>query len=79
MQLVPLQSNELDERVSAFKKLNPEICKVIPDVLLATMSILFDQYQQIKGYEFVPTRLQDTSLDNVGSNLLFLLTLVICI
>nr|CAH7760952.1 unnamed protein product [Callosobruchus chinensis] len=55
LQLVALNSGELDERVKNFKNLNTDIIKVIPDVLLATMNILFAQYQKIKSTnEFVP-------------------------
>lgn len=65
LQLVPLRIEELDERVSNFKKLNVDVCKVLPDVLLATMNVLFEQYQKIKANEFVPSRLPDLSVDKV--------------
>ncbi|KRT79461.1 hypothetical protein AMK59_8427, partial [Oryctes borbonicus] len=63
LQLVPLRVEDLDERVSNFKKLNVDVCKVLPDVLLATMNILYEQYQKIKANEFIPSRLKDLSVD----------------
>ncbi|XP_018336593.1 nuclear pore complex protein Nup93-like [Agrilus planipennis] len=63
LELIPLNSNELDLRVSGFKKLSNEISKVIPDVLLATMNILFAQYQKIKGNEYMPSKFQGISVD----------------
>lgn len=63
--LIPLQPSELDECVSNFKKYNVEVWNVFPDVLLATMNILFDQYQKIKGKEFIPQRYQDSAVDKV--------------
>lgn len=72
LQLVPLRSEELDERVSNFKKLNVDVCKVLPDVLLATMNVLYEQYQKIKANEFLPTRIQDLSIDKVQTRIYFL-------
>lgn len=30
-------------------RLGGEVCKVFPDLLLATMDILYNQYKQLKG------------------------------
>lgn len=68
--LVPLQASDLDECVSNFKNFNVEVWNVIPDVLLATMNILFDQYQKIKGNEYIPQRYHDAALDKVIENTL---------
>lgn len=63
LQLVPLRMQYVDERVKSFKNYTADVCKVIPDVLLATMNILFSQYQKIKGNtEYIP-RFHDESVD----------------
>lgn len=46
-----------------------EVWNVFPDLLLATMNILFDQYQKIKGKEFIPQRYQDSAVDKVVDHL----------
>lgn len=63
--LVPLHASQLDECVSSFKNYSVEVWNVYPDILLAVMNILFDQYQKIKGKEFIPQRYQDSALDKV--------------
>lgn len=64
LQLVPLKAQEIDERVKSFKNLTADVCKVTPDVLLATMNMLFAQYQKIKGNtEYIP-RYHNESLEN---------------
>ncbi|KAJ8930803.1 hypothetical protein NQ314_016359 [Rhamnusium bicolor] len=66
LQIVPLRADELDERVKNFRNLNADLCKVMPDVLLATMNMLFAQYQKIKGNnEYIP-RYQDGSMEKVN-------------
>ncbi|XP_050302655.1 nuclear pore complex protein Nup93-like [Anthonomus grandis grandis] len=63
LQLVPFRMEDVNDRVQTFKGLTAEVCKVIPDVLLATMNMLFAQYQKIKANsEFVP-RYQDGSVE----------------
>lgn len=63
LQLVPLRLQEVDERVKTFKNYNADVCKVIPDVLLAAMNMLFAQYQKVKGNtEYIP-RFHDESLE----------------
>ncbi|KAG5887107.1 hypothetical protein JTB14_000740 [Gonioctena quinquepunctata] len=55
LQLVPLRPEDIDDRVKNFKNLQPDVCKVIPDVLLASMNMLFAQYQKIKSNnEYIP-------------------------
>lgn len=63
--LVPLQPSDLDECVANFKRFIMEVWNVFPDVLLATMNILFEQYQKIKGTEFIPQRYQDSAIEKV--------------
>lgn len=75
--LVPLQLSDLQECVNSFKKYNTDVWSVFPDLLLATMNILFDQYQKIKGKEFVPQRYQDTVVDKVGGKYCFWLLLYV--
>lgn len=63
LQIVPLRSEDVDDRVKNFKSLNADVCKVMPDILLATMNMLFAQYQKIKGNnEYIP-RYQDGSME----------------
>lgn len=47
--LLPFTMNEVSEKVTAFKRLSPEVCKVIPDMLLAAMTILYEQYTHLKN------------------------------
>lgn len=61
--MIPLNAPELEERVNSFNRLNVDVKKVVPDVLLATMNVLFEQYQKIKGNEFVPSAYQDTNVN----------------
>ena len=46
---MPLYQSEIDSLVSNFRILQDEVRRNIPDVLLATMNILFTQYKQTKG------------------------------
>uniref|UniRef100_A0A7G3AGN5 Nuclear pore protein n=1 Tax=Lutzomyia longipalpis TaxID=7200 RepID=A0A7G3AGN5_LUTLO len=47
--LVPFTMADLDSCLRNFKELRVEVCKVFPDILLATMDILHSQYRSIKG------------------------------
>ena len=47
--LVPLSINELDVCVNNFKKLGGEVNKVLPDLLLAAMDIVFKKYKGLKS------------------------------
>ncbi|XP_050082898.1 nuclear pore complex protein Nup93-1-like [Anopheles aquasalis] len=49
IKLVPLRMADLDATVHNFKRLSGEVCKVIPDLLLATMDIAFTKYKAMKG------------------------------
>lgn len=49
LKLVPLSMTDLDICVHNFKRYGSEISKVFPDLLLATMDILYTQYKMIKG------------------------------
>ncbi|XP_066153921.1 nuclear pore complex protein Nup93 [Euwallacea fornicatus] len=63
-QLIPLSQEEIVDRVKTFKALTVDVCKVIPDVLLATMNMLFAQYQKIRANnEYIPSRYYDGSID----------------
>lgn len=74
LQIVPLRSEDVDDRVKNFKSLNADVCKVMPDILLATMNMLFAQYQKIKGNnEYIP-RYQDGSMEMVIFPFFFLVT-----
>ncbi|XP_055914053.1 nuclear pore complex protein Nup93-1-like [Eupeodes corollae] len=49
--LVPMSMNDLEDSINNFKRIGGEICKVYPDILLATMDILYSQYKSIRGKE----------------------------
>lgn len=64
IQLIPLQSHEFEERVKGFDRLSIELCKVIPDVVLATMNMLFAQYQKLKGNDYLPSKFKNDATEN---------------
>ncbi|XP_060518052.1 nuclear pore complex protein Nup93 [Cylas formicarius] len=69
LQLIPFRNEEIIDKVQSFKALTADVSKVIPDVLLATMNMLFAQYQKIKGnIEYIP-RYQDNSVENQMAHL----------
>lgn len=49
IKLVPLRMSDLDVAVNNFKRLSGEVCKVIPDLLLATMDIAYTKFKTMKG------------------------------
>ncbi|KAJ8961169.1 hypothetical protein NQ318_008850 [Aromia moschata] len=51
LQIVPLRPEELDERVKNFKNLTGDVCKIMPDVLLATMNMYQDGSMEKMGGE----------------------------
>ncbi|RZF45349.1 hypothetical protein LSTR_LSTR002792 [Laodelphax striatellus] len=59
--LIPLSNDEVEERVNKFPRLVEEICKIIPDIMLATMNILYSQYMQLRGASQAQGHLQDQS------------------
>ena len=49
LRLLPLQAGEtVDQKVAAFRSYSDEVRRCLPDVLLATMNILFTQYKQVR-------------------------------
>ncbi|XP_058967670.1 nuclear pore complex protein Nup93 [Pocillopora verrucosa] len=49
LRLVPLGIEAVEERVTAFRQYNDEIRRNLPDVLLATMNILYTKYRNARG------------------------------
>ncbi len=50
LRLLPLQDGEtVDQKVAAFRGYDDEVRRCLPDILLATMSILYTQYKQIRS------------------------------
>ncbi|KAJ8687706.1 hypothetical protein QAD02_023500 [Eretmocerus hayati] len=49
--LLPLNVKEVDERVTALRRVSPEVTGTLADVLLATMTILYRQYQKLRSAE----------------------------
>ncbi|EDX01629.1 nuclear pore complex protein Nup93-1 [Drosophila yakuba] len=47
--LIPVSSSEVDECVTNLKRMGPEIIKVLPDILLAAMDIVYQGYVKLKG------------------------------
>lgn len=48
LQIIPLSMDEVEEKVANFKNLDTEVCRVLPDILLATMNILHKRYMHIQ-------------------------------
>jgi nuclear pore complex protein Nup93 len=48
LRLVPLQADDVEQKVSTFRHLSEEVRRCLPDILLAIMSILFSQYKNSK-------------------------------
>lgn len=61
--MLPLQVKEVDERVNALRRVSPEVAGTLADVLLATMTILYRQYQKLRlaepGDEMAREQLHD--------------------
>ncbi|XP_029042677.1 nuclear pore complex protein Nup93-like [Osmia bicornis bicornis] len=51
IKLLPLHVKEVDERVNALRHVSPEVAGTLADVLLATMTILYRQYQKLRSVE----------------------------
>ena len=49
LKLVPMSSNEVDQRVSAFRLLGEDVRRNLPDILVAAMTALHSQYQGMKA------------------------------
>ncbi|CAG9807920.1 unnamed protein product [Chironomus riparius] len=49
--LVPLHMKDVDVCVQNFKKTGGEVCKILPDILLSTMDIIYKKYTTIKNKE----------------------------
>lgn len=47
--LVPSDSTEVDECVTNLKRMGPEIIKVLPDVIMAAMDIVYSEYLDQRG------------------------------
>jgi nuclear pore complex protein Nup93 len=48
VKIIPLSENTIDTMVATFRLLTDEVRRTIPDVLLATMNILFTNYKELK-------------------------------
>lgn len=66
VRLLPLSMSEVSEKVTAFKRLSPEICKVIPDMLLAAMTILYEQYTHLKNSSANLSKIDDSTFLKVN-------------
>ena len=49
IRIIPLAQSEIDSMVSTFRILSDEVRRNIPDILLATMNILYTKYKQTKA------------------------------
>ncbi|EDW82712.1 uncharacterized protein Dwil_GK24989 [Drosophila willistoni] len=47
--LTPISSSDVDECVKNLKRMGPEVIKVLPDVLLAAMNIIYSEYQSLRS------------------------------
>ena len=52
LQIIPLAQNEIDSMVATFRMLSDEVRRNIPDILLATMNILFTKHKVKNGILF---------------------------
>jgi nuclear pore complex protein Nup93 len=64
VKLVPLTMTELEMCVQNFRRLSGEICKVFPDLLLATMNIIFEKYKTLRGKDV--SRFENTGRESVS-------------
>ncbi|XP_011499100.1 PREDICTED: nuclear pore complex protein Nup93-like [Ceratosolen solmsi marchali] len=61
--LLPLHVKEVDERVTALRRVSPEITGTLADVLLATMTILYHRYNDLQGSQYDDTARQQQLKD----------------
>ncbi|KAK2560702.1 Nuclear pore complex protein Nup93 [Acropora cervicornis] len=54
LKLIPLKNDMVEERVASFRQYNDEIRRNFPDVLLATMNILYKNYRKTRGSGLSP-------------------------
>lgn len=54
LKLIPLKNDMVEERVASFRQYNDEIRRNFPDVLLATMNILYENYRKTRGSGLSP-------------------------
>lgn len=47
--LVPFSLSEVDTSMKAFSQRSEEVRRILPDVLLTTMNLLYGQYRELKG------------------------------
>ncbi|KAI4502766.1 hypothetical protein M0802_001810 [Mischocyttarus mexicanus] len=50
-EILPLHIKDVDERVTALRRVSSEVAGTLTDVLLATMTILYRQYQKLRSME----------------------------
>lgn len=60
LELIPFRSEHIEERLHKFETLEIDARTVFPDLLLASMNMLYFQYQSIKGNELIPSMLDNT-------------------
>ncbi|XP_046387019.1 nuclear pore complex protein Nup93-like [Ischnura elegans] len=61
--LVPMSMDQLEECIVTFKRLGDEICRNMPDILLATMNILHEQYNKARGSDSLGARFDEGGRD----------------
>ncbi|XP_067049667.1 nuclear pore complex protein Nup93-like [Acropora muricata] len=64
LKLIPLKNDMVEERVASFRQYNDEIRRNFPDVLLATMNILYENYRKTRGSGLSP--LMESQRDDGG-------------
>jgi len=48
LKILPFRNADIEMKVNQFNRYSEEIRRNIPDLLLATMNILYSQYKEIK-------------------------------
>jgi len=55
IKIIPLIQNDVDMMVASFRLLPDEIRRIIPDILVATMTLLHSKYKSVKSESKLPT------------------------
>jgi nuclear pore complex protein Nup93 len=75
LNLIPLDASRVDSKVNEFKDLSIQVQRIIPDILLACMNILYAQFKEAKSssvpsvpkFGLSPDNSRDTRLNVIRS------------
>ncbi|XP_065185171.1 nuclear pore complex protein Nup93-like [Sycon ciliatum] len=63
LKLVPLTEGEIEQRVTGLRQYTDEVRHVLPDVLLTSMQLLYQQYTSTRGGGSTPMRSMSSAAD----------------